>query len=306
VTRTHLAQGGLAKRPLLSPLIISQRESSTPSSQHKTAVDQKDGAGGIRVSHQRENGPPTAMLPGVVRWSISPSLHGYTHRAPSGGPARWPGYSAREWRHRREGDARRCLGRQRLPLRKAAGYTAPMGFAESRMRAIAGGMPGRLTPGRFFGTVQRRREVGGFALVECAFSPGLRLPSHSHETAFFYFVLDGASTESTSGADRGAAAGTLVFYPAGEPHANHWLDTGGRCLHLELSPVNHWGHGKVGCRDQSPQDFDLHVPSDHAESHSHHHIQADSRGQGRLANSIRLLGPVPISILGARRRLQQA
>jgi AraC family transcriptional regulator len=98
-------------------------------------------------------------------------------------------------------------------------------------------MPSRLTPGRFFGTEQRRREVGGFSLVECAFPPGLRLPSHSHETAFFYFVLDGASTENTRGADRDAATGTLVFHPAGETHANHWLDTGGRCLHLELSPA---------------------------------------------------------------------
>jgi AraC family transcriptional regulator len=96
-------------------------------------------------------------------------------------------------------------------------------------------MATRLTPGSFFGEMRGQRRVADLFLAECAYAPDLRLPTHMHETPFFYFVLQGASTEVTRGASRSAPEQTLVFHPAGEAHSNHWLDVGGRCFHLEIA-----------------------------------------------------------------------
>lgn len=59
---------------------------------------------------------------------------------------------------------------------------------------------------------------------------------HAHEHAFFYFVLQGKSTERFGSRTRVVVAGTLVFHPAGQSHANHW-HAAGQCLHLELAPA---------------------------------------------------------------------
>lgn len=96
-------------------------------------------------------------------------------------------------------------------------------------------MPTLLSPGSFYGASNGARRAGGFTLCESRYVPGERIPTHAHERAFFYFVLQGDSAESFGSHARIASVGTLVFHPAGESHANHW-PTGGRCLHLEIAP----------------------------------------------------------------------
>jgi AraC family transcriptional regulator len=93
-----------------------------------------------------------------------------------------------------------------------------------------------LPPGIFFGESQGSRQVGGFTLCESRYAPGERIPTHAHEHAFFYFVLQGSSSESFGSRARVATEGTLVFHPAGESHANQW-HAAGHCLHLELAPA---------------------------------------------------------------------
>jgi AraC family transcriptional regulator len=94
----------------------------------------------------------------------------------------------------------------------------------------------RLPSGAFYGEIVKSRAVGGFILSESAFGPELAIPAHTHENPFLYFVLNGTSTESFGKRSRSAEPSTLVFHPAGEPHANHWHGPGGRCLHLEITP----------------------------------------------------------------------
>jgi AraC-like DNA-binding protein len=50
-------------------------------------------------------------------------------------------------------------------------------------------------------------------------------------------VLDGVCVETYGGGARTVAPSWLVVHPAGEPHANHWSRTGGRCFHIDFGPV---------------------------------------------------------------------
>jgi AraC family transcriptional regulator len=111
-----------------------------------------------------------------------------------------------------------------------------------------------LPPGSFYGETQGSRQVGDFTLCESRYAPGERTPTHAHERAFFYFVLRGSSTESFGSGPRVAAAGTLVFHPAGESHANHW-HTAGHCLHLELAPATLARAREVGAALDRPAEF---------------------------------------------------
>jgi AraC family transcriptional regulator len=92
----------------------------------------------------------------------------------------------------------------------------------------------RLAPGTFYGEASHALEVNGFYLSESLYEPGLQTPTHTHETAFFYLILRGNSTETYSRKTRQGGPSTLVFHPAGEPHANCWHDEGGHCFHIEI------------------------------------------------------------------------
>jgi AraC family transcriptional regulator len=112
-----------------------------------------------------------------------------------------------------------------------------------------------LAPGSFYGESVRTLRAGGFTLCESRYAPGLRIPSHAHEHAFFYYVLAGGSTESYGRRARAAAAGTLVFHPQGETHANHWHVEGGRCLHLEIAPEELARARERGAALDGPREF---------------------------------------------------
>jgi AraC family transcriptional regulator len=92
----------------------------------------------------------------------------------------------------------------------------------------------RLGPGSYYGETERHWSVGGFFLAESVYAPGYRIPAHAHESPFFYLVLEGSSTETSARRTATCAPSTLIFHPAGEAHANHWHEAGGRCLHIEV------------------------------------------------------------------------
>jgi AraC family transcriptional regulator len=98
-------------------------------------------------------------------------------------------------------------------------------------------MEERLAPGSFYGETVRSQSAGGFRFAESCYSSDCMLSRHAHEAAFFYFVLQGSSTEVYGNKARRADASTLVFHPAGEPHSNRWHAAGGRCFHLEIAPA---------------------------------------------------------------------
>jgi AraC family transcriptional regulator len=94
----------------------------------------------------------------------------------------------------------------------------------------------RLPAGAFFGRVDRRLEAAGLILSETRFPAHHDIPSHAHENAYFRFVLEGLSTDVTRRRTFQSGPGTLVFHPADDPHANHWSESGGRSLNIEVSP----------------------------------------------------------------------
>ena len=92
----------------------------------------------------------------------------------------------------------------------------------------------KLTSGRLYGDVLRRSSVAGCILTETAYSPNLRLPKHSHEKAYFCFVLQGSFTEIYGRRSRACKRATLVFHPSDEAHSDHF-HTEARCFNIQIS-----------------------------------------------------------------------
>ena len=96
-----------------------------------------------------------------------------------------------------------------------------------------------IPPGRLYGETERRISCGGLILSESSYSAGRSTPKHAHEAPLFYFVVGGTCIEETSGGvQQHHARSTLVYRPAGEPHATHWPETPGACFHLEFTGAN--------------------------------------------------------------------
>jgi AraC family transcriptional regulator len=83
------------------------------------------------------------------------------------------------------------------------------------------------------GTVIRSSVIAGFTLTETAYTPSLRLPKHSHQSAYFCFVLQGSFTEFYGQQSRACVPSTLVFHPSDERHSDHFY-TAARCLNLMI------------------------------------------------------------------------
>jgi AraC family transcriptional regulator len=122
-------------------------------------------------------------------------------------------------------------------------------------------MEPKLLPGSFYGEARRSHEVAGLICVESVYAPDYRIPRHVHENAFFYIVLEGGLTETYGNRTRTGKPCTLVFHPAGESHANHWHNTGGRCFHIEIAPSWLERLQEQGAVLKRPLDFSGGLPS---------------------------------------------
>jgi AraC family transcriptional regulator len=96
-------------------------------------------------------------------------------------------------------------------------------------------MATKLAPGQFYGQTQRSLEVAGLTFAESVYAANLDIPLHAHANAFLYFVIEGGYEETCGRETRSGGPSALVFHPAGEPHANRWLDAGGRVFHIDIS-----------------------------------------------------------------------
>jgi AraC family transcriptional regulator len=96
-------------------------------------------------------------------------------------------------------------------------------------------MATKLAPGQFYGQTQTSLEVAGLTLAESVYPANLDIPDHAHVNAFLYFVVEGRYEETCGRETRSGGPSAMVFHPAGEPHANRWLDEGGRVFHIEIS-----------------------------------------------------------------------
>lgn len=96
-------------------------------------------------------------------------------------------------------------------------------------------MPKKLLPDSFYGTTERRYELGGLTLAETVYPSGLVIPPHEHSSACLCFHLDGCCTQSWDCRSSTARPMTLTCVPAGLVHANHWNDVEGRVLLIEFA-----------------------------------------------------------------------
>lgn len=73
-----------------------------------------------------------------------------------------------------------------------------------------------------YGTMLRSSVVARFTLTETTYPPRLKLPEHSHETAYFCFIIQGSFTEEYGRHSRMRDASTLVFHPPQEVHSDRF------------------------------------------------------------------------------------
>lgn len=88
--------------------------------------------------------------------------------------------------------------------------------------------------GQYYGVTRSRGAIPGFRLMESVYASDVRLPKHSHESACFSFMLQGAMAESYKSRVLESRAQTVGFNAAGEPHSNTIAGSGARFLILEV------------------------------------------------------------------------
>lgn len=88
--------------------------------------------------------------------------------------------------------------------------------------------------GFFYGNTSKTVLSADFRLTETVYTPTVKLPVHSHETAYFCFVLEGNFTEFYGRRSRSCHPSTLVFHPAGEKHSDYF-HTGSRCFNIQMN-----------------------------------------------------------------------
>lgn len=91
----------------------------------------------------------------------------------------------------------------------------------------------KLARGQFYGQISRSREVAPFILTETTYPSGRKLPRHSHERAYFCFVLRGRFAEVCGKRSHECQAATLIFHPSAETHSDHF-QTEARCFNIQI------------------------------------------------------------------------
>ena len=89
---------------------------------------------------------------------------------------------------------------------------------------------------QFYGQSLKRFETGGITLVESRYGPSQKNPRHSHSASTFCLVLQGGFTEFHLGRATTCQPSTLLFYPSGASHEDHFQMKGGRCFIVEVKP----------------------------------------------------------------------
>jgi AraC family transcriptional regulator len=94
-------------------------------------------------------------------------------------------------------------------------------------------MQPKLPAGMFYGQKQKHILVRGIRLTECLYSPALRIPKHTHESAYFGLVLEGSYAETYGTRQRDCGPSTLLFHPADEQHEECHDDVTVRIFNIE-------------------------------------------------------------------------
>lgn len=74
----------------------------------------------------------------------------------------------------------------------------------------------------------------GFNLTESLYQPKLRMPRHTHESASFSLVLQGAYTEIYEQKSRYCQPSTIIIHPPQESHSVDFADSKSRILNIKI------------------------------------------------------------------------
>jgi AraC family transcriptional regulator len=80
----------------------------------------------------------------------------------------------------------------------------------------------------------REAVIDGFVFTEARHAPLMSLERHAHERATITVLLDGVFEESYRARKESCVQSSVLFRPAGEPHADHFGRTGGYNLVIEV------------------------------------------------------------------------
>jgi AraC family transcriptional regulator len=92
----------------------------------------------------------------------------------------------------------------------------------------------KLPSTNFYGDILSNVYIAGLTLSETSYASKLKLPKHSHEHAYFCFVLEGAFIEVYGRRTRSCHPSTVVFHPAYESHSD-FFHSDSRCFNLQMS-----------------------------------------------------------------------
>lgn len=107
-----------------------------------------------------------------------------------------------------------------------------------------------LTPGCFYGQLERRASFGAFTLTETCYEPLEVLPRHGHEEAYLCTVVAGAFEETIGARTRSCERGDVVVHPPGEVHCDRVAHHGARILNISLGPAVWERVAALPCRER--------------------------------------------------------
>jgi AraC family transcriptional regulator len=91
-----------------------------------------------------------------------------------------------------------------------------------------------LQPGQFYGEILRKRQGSGLILSELKHETARKLPSHSHELAYFCLLLNGNYWEQFGPKRITYKPLTVMFHPPGTTHIDEIGPSGGRFFSVEV------------------------------------------------------------------------
>ncbi len=94
----------------------------------------------------------------------------------------------------------------------------------------------KMPSGHFCGITLKSTCISDFTFIESLYLPGQRHAKHSHEHATLCLVLQGTFTQSYGQSSFDCKPSTLLYYPAGVPHADAFHDLRTRCFVIEFKP----------------------------------------------------------------------
>jgi len=94
----------------------------------------------------------------------------------------------------------------------------------------------KMPSGHFCGIRLKSDLVSDFTFIESLYLPNQKYSKHSHERATLCLVLQGSFTETHGRNSLTCVPSTVLFYPAGEAHAECFQGVRTRCFVIEIKP----------------------------------------------------------------------